>query len=185
MKKIIVLVPTEKEAAYMDPAAVPYHICGVGQAACAASTAAAIIEEKSDLLILAGIAGAYGDDPGIGQTVAVTSETEADLGRMSDGVFTPLFRKVYPAPVAAPGYPAVDANTVDCAGFPDASTTGAAIENMEGAAFFAVCERFGVPAMEVRTISNRVGHPIEPEDMALATGNLAAELLHIMKTSAG
>jgi nucleoside phosphorylase len=131
-------------------------------------------------MILAGIAGSYTDRLAVGETVAVRSETVADMGRLSGSAFTPLFQKTYPASVIPEGYTAVASNTVNCAGALAEQPAGAEIENMEGAAFLAVCASAGVPAMEIRTVSNRVGEPIRSEDLQLSTTRLARELAEII-----
>ncbi len=180
MKKIAVVTPTEKEAVFFADYGVAVYHCGVGMAECAAATAKLIVEERPDLMILAGIAGTYTDDFVIGETVVVESEVVADLGRYSKGEFTGLFQKTYFAPVVARDYRVVKSNTVNCAWGIIEQPVQADIENMEGAAFFAVCDRFAVPAMEVRTISNRVGEKIGGKNMLVATSRLALELEKIL-----
>ena len=186
MDNILVIVPTEREAAFFPAHNLSFSVCGVGMAECAATTAYLIAESlmagsKPDLVVLAGIAGAYEDRPARGETVIVGSETVADLGRIGrDGAFVPLFRKTYIASFTQLGVPTVHGNTVDTAGGPILRPSEAAIENMEGAAFFAVCERFGVRAVEVRTISNRVGEPVTAEDLDLAARRLAEALERIV-----
>lgn len=154
--------------------------CGVGMAECGAETARILAQEKPDIAILAGIAGTYTDGLSIGESVAVRSETVADLGRLSAEGFTALYQKRYDATAVADGCRAVDSNTVNCAGALIEQPVRAEIENMEGAAFFAVCERFGVPAMEIRTVSNRVGEKIDAESLSLAIENLAASVAKIV-----
>jgi nucleoside phosphorylase len=151
-------------------------------AECGATTARVIAAERPELLILAGIAGTYTEGLVIGETVAVRSEVIADMGRLSGGEFTPLFQKTYEASAVSAGYKAVISNTVNCAWAVIEQPTAAEIENMEGAAFLAVCEQFGVPAMEVRTISNRVGEPIASESLQLSITRLAEELEKIITT---
>lgn len=184
MKKIAVIVPTRKESSLFSDRLSVFH-CGVGMAECGAETARIVAEEKPDLAILAGIAGTYTDELSIGETVAVRSETVADLGRLSAGGFTGLYQKRYATAVIPEGYNAVDSNTVNCAGALIEHPVRAAIENMEGAAFFAVCGRFGVQAMEIRTVSNRVGEKIDAESLSLAIENLAAETEKIVSKLSG
>lgn len=177
MKKIIVMVPTAVEAAFIDASGdFSVRCCGVGMAECAAHTAKTIVEKSPDLLILAGIAGTYGGRFAVGDTVAAETETIVDLGRFADGSFQGLFQITYCATSLPEGYEAVTGCTVNCAGTTVRNPVEAGIENMEGAAFFAVCGQFGVPAMEVRTVSNRVGERIRPEDMVLSTKKLASEI---------
>ncbi len=180
MKKIVIITPTEKESIFFREHGIPVYNCGVGMAECAATTAKLILEEKPELMILAGIAGSYSDDVVIGETVVVESEVIADLGRYDGRTFTDLFQKTYFAPVTAPGYRSVKSNTTSSAGAIISKPVKADIENMEGAAFFAVCDRFGVPAMEVRTISNRVGEKIGGKNMLISINRLALELEKIL-----
>jgi nucleoside phosphorylase len=183
MKKIVILFPTAKEASFFrNTGGIPVHICGVGMAECATTTARVIATERPDLVILAGIAGTYTAALSIGETVAVGSEVVADMGRRSGGEFTPLFQKTYTASVVPAGYRAVPSNTVNCAGALVEQPAGAEIENMEGAAFFAVCAEFCVGAMEIRTVSNRVGEPIAGENLQLSITRLAEELHKIVET---
>ena len=180
MKNIIVVTPTEKESTFfLEHGILVYH-CGVGMAECAAATAKLIIENKPDLMILAGIAGAYSDNIEIGETVVVESEVIADLGRLDGRAFTELYQKTYMAPVTVPGYRSAKSNTTSCAGAMISQPVQADIENMEGAAFFAMCDRFAVPALEVRTVSNKVGFPIGGKNMIIATNRLALELEKIL-----
>lgn len=193
MKNIVIVTPTERESAFFVKTGMPIVHCGVGMAECAAATARLLAGEKPDLAILAGVAGTYTDDIEPGETVVVASETIADLGRYSgkgkgccdncgEGAFTPLFQKTYDVPVVPEGYKAVRSYTVDMAGALLAVSVpaNAEIENMEGAAFLAVCAAMGVPAMEVRTVSNRVGQCIRGQNMEIAAMRLGIELEEIV-----
>lgn len=279
MKNILIVVPTDLESKYFAERGLKAEICGVGMAECAARTAELIVAalpagRRPDLVVLAGIAGSCSDDIATGETVVVSSETVADLGRWSggpavdsggygpaclprpdcsdcpddsdgsdgsdsygcrdhsghpdgsgrhrrsdrslhpddsgrydcsghpassdytgegsdgggdndgnvvkEGGFTPLFQKTYRASVVPYGFRAVGGYTVSMAGAPVVRPATLAVENMEGAAFFAVCERLGVPAMEVRTVSNCVGERIAPGDMELAVRRLAVDLERIL-----
>lgn len=53
------------------------------------------------------------------------------------------------------------------------------IENMEGAAFFAVCETLGVAACQIRAVSNYVGEPFEAWAVEEAVRNLTETLKQI------
>ena len=66
-----------------------------------------------------------------------------------------------------------------------ASRVGVQIENMEGAAFFYACLQCGVPFLELRAVSNRVGDPFPEWDVRGAVTALAdslCELLHFLNT---
>jgi nucleoside phosphorylase len=181
MNRIVVIVPTRRESTPLVQRGIDVVHCGVGMAECAAATAKLLSESTLDLVILAGIAGTYSDKFAVGQTVIVGSETIADMGRLSEGEFTPLFQKSYCSSHDGDyGFKSVRSNTVNTAGGIIATPTEADIENMEGAAFFAVCEKFGIPAMEVRNISNRVGEPISAENLDMSVNRLALDLEKII-----
>ena len=72
-----------------------------------------------------------------------------------------------------PGLRTAVSNSVARSG---AAPAGAEVENMEGAAFFAVAAALGVPAAEVRAVSNRVGEPFGVWRVADACEALAREL---------
>lgn len=66
------------------------------------------------------------------------------------------YADAYRPTFAVPGLRTAVSNSVARSG---AAPAGAEVENMEGAAFFAVAAALGVPAAEVRAVSNRVGEP--------------------------
>ena len=53
------------------------------------------------------------------------------------------------------------------------------VENMEGAAFFAVCDALGVACCQIRAVSNYVGEPFDRWAGGLAVENLTATLTQI------
>ena len=166
--KTLFLFPTEAEAAPFrerKPEA-QVRICGVGQARAAAATAKVIVTEKPDRIVLAGVAGAYGDEPAVGSVCAVEEEREAGLPEKYASVFRP---KPLPSKL-----PRVVSNTVAATG---AEPQRAQIENMEGAAVMAVCEALGVECCEVRAISNRTGAPFAEWKIGEAATNLAEILI--------
>lgn len=166
--KTIFVFPTEEEAAPFRerrPDA-RVHICGVGQARAAAATASVIAAEHPDRIVLAGVAGAYGDTPAVGSVCAVEEERECGLPERYAATFRP---KCLP-----PKLPRAVSNTVAAAG---AEARGAQIENMEGAAVLAVCEALGVECCEVRAVSNRVGQPFAEWRVDEAATNLAEILI--------
>lgn len=184
MEKVIVMIPTWAEAKrfitrYGD-------ICetakaGIGLAECGARTAGIIASRKPDMLILAGFAGAY-EGRGItkGETVLVMRENSSDLGSFGGKGFMPLSKdggdpmhNYYDCPAPLPEiFPKVTSNSVNTAMRCGDAPFGAEIENMEGAAFFAVCNILDIPFLEIRTISNMVG-----EERSRWIMDEAAELL--------
>lgn len=167
---MIILFPTEMEAApfralYPEAEVV---ICGVGMVQTAACVARLLAEGHRSFL-LAGIAGAYGDAPAKGEVVAVVEERVAGLPMQFD--------RTYRATILPEGLQVVRSNTVSACG---AEAQGAEVENMEGAALFALCEEFGAECCEVRAISNRVGEPREGWDVPTALENLAHAVCQII-----
>lgn len=169
MPNTTVLFPTHGEAqTFMKRHPdIRSRICGVGAAECAGTTALSICEDKPDMLILAGIAGAYAAS-GLkkGDCIIVTRENIADLGTMRADTFVPL-PKTFGAPATDNYYtadpprgrllPAIS-NTVTIAGSWTLNPAMRAdIENMEGAGFFSVCTKLGIQFAEIRCISNMVG----------------------------
>ena len=159
---MIFLFPTELEAARLREQRpdLDIRICGVG-AVETAVTVARILRTERQPLMLCGIAGAYDSNLKKGDVVAVTEERHC---RISSG-----YTASYHASMALELSPKVCSNTVShCAMEAD----GAAIENMEGAALFALAAAEGVPCGEIRAISNYVGEERGEWDIPLALDRL-------------
>lgn len=167
-----------------------WHIGGMGAGATAAATLRIIRDQRPCLIIQAGVAGAL---PRKHLTVCDTalagSDYQADIGawRPETGCFEPFDTlpeaAVIKCPYAEPLrehfriVPARSANTA-CPPLPLRSNE--AMESMEGAAFFAVCQTERIPFLQLRSISNRVGDPRDlwhiPEALESLTAGLAALL---------
>jgi futalosine hydrolase len=147
--------------------------CGVGPVEAAAGTARALALARYDAVVNAGIGGAFRGRARIGDAVLVAEERFADLG-LEDG-----------GPLVLPGGErlidrthASDDLLARCVGLPFAVGSGvtvarvtttdataqrlalaydADVESMEGFAVLRACERAGVPALELRGVSNYVG----------------------------
>ncbi|MBR5819405.1 MAG: hypothetical protein IKY50_05310 [Alistipes sp.] len=142
-------------------------VSGVGMVA----TAAAIMHlvqrgdiTPSEVVVLAGVAGAYGEDIAIASVVEVVEERCAELPQR--------FQQRY---VVEPStaLPSVVSNTVHGNG---AAAQGAEVENMEGAALFALARECGFRAVEIRAISNRVGESFEKWHLSEALDALTQTL---------
>ena len=159
---MIFLFPTELEAARLKALRpdLDIRICGVGAVECAAEVARILRTERQPLL-LCGIAGAYDQNLKKGEVVAVGEE---QFCRLSTG-----YHRTYLSSMEVEGLPVVCSNTVShCAMTAD----GAKIENMEGAALFALANAEGVPCGEIRAISNYVGEERAFWDIEGAIENL-------------
>ena len=161
-----ILFPTELEAAPFRALCpnVAVEICGVGMAQTAVCVAR-LLGEGDRKFILAGIAGVYTEEFEKGDVIAVSQERVAGI--------PPQFDRTYMASLRLGGLREVRSNTVCRCG---AEACGAEIENMEGAALFALCEAFGAECAEVRAISNYVGEPREGWNIPLALEALAQAL---------
>lgn len=178
-------------------------VTGVGMPNTAYRLGKAFAENKYDLAINAGIAGAFNRELKLGDVVNVVSETFGDLGiEEADGRFTDLFEnKLIPEggiynngkihnPDAAefsflPQASALTINKVH--GFPSSieaiqTKYKVDIESMEGAAFFLACRTAGVKFLQIRAISNYVEKRNRDNwDLPLSIGNLNQVLLGLVQ----
>ena len=142
-------------------------VSGVGMAETAATIVRLASERKlgeGDMVVLCGIAGAYGRDAQLGEVVEVVEECCVELPER--------FRCRYDnAPQTT--LRGVRSNTVHRGGV---SAEGAEIENMEGAALFAVAENMAFKVAEIRALSNYVGDNFAQWCVEEATDNLARAL---------
>lgn len=159
---------------------------GVGIAAAAAGTAAALSRGNYARVVSAGIAGGFAGVAPIGSLVVASRMVAADLGSDSPDGFISVDELGFGSSVIAaePDVSAALAGALRSAGLEArlgpvltvATTTGtlagaqalaarvpgAAAEGMEGFGVAEAARQFGVPALELRGISNAVG----PRDRA-------------------
>ncbi|MCF0223045.1 MAG: futalosine hydrolase [Fibrobacter sp.] len=154
---------------------------GVGILEFATNLNRAILQRKErgeiSSVILLGICGAYRQSGlNMGDVVCVESEIVGDLGAENrDGSFLP-WPKIASEPVKV--YQSADMGiapawlcrlkhvrglSVNCCTGTERTAQfryaqyGSHVESMEGAACFAICDTFSIPAFEVRAVSNYVG----------------------------
>jgi nucleoside phosphorylase len=151
----LVVAATERE---LDSArAVPGAralACGIGPVEAAVRTAAALTAERPAAVLHVGIAGARGIEP---TTVVIGSES------VYDDADSPLVvSRAWPdaglleaARRALPAAPLLAIGTSARVG----GSTGSPVEAMEGFAVLRAAELAGVPALEVRAISNSIDEP--------------------------
>ena len=150
---LLVVAATERELVSVEGARTV--VCGIGPVEAAVATARALAEERPDAVLHVGIAGARGLEPltlvlgteavycdAAGPLVPALALPDADLlARLHDGV---------PGGRAAP-----DRDE-------RARRRGSReldVEAMEGFAVLRACELAGVPAVEVRVVSNEIDEP--------------------------
>jgi futalosine hydrolase len=163
---ILVVAATERELAGADAAAV--LACGIGPVEAAVATARALAERRPSGLLHVGIAGARGFDA---PQLVIGSEAvyeDAAGGALVPGRTRPDAALLAAARRALPDAQVLPIGTSARVG----GTTGCAIEAMEGFAVLRAAELAGVPAVEVRAVSNAISEPDRSRwrfDDALAT----------------
>jgi len=157
-----------------------FLITGVGSINCTYSLMKHLQVKKPDVIIMAGIAGAYSLKMNLGDVVVVRDESLADLGVQEKDAYKDVFDlKLLPANqfpfsrkklinpftvlVERTALPKVSSVTVNQISSSKKTADlysakyKASIENMEGAAFHFVCMKENIPFVQIRSISNYVG----------------------------
>lgn len=187
--KIAVVFPTKDETSFFKREGVEIFTCGVGLIASTYATTKYLLENKPDIIIMAGIAGVYkGSSLKIGDSVLVSRERIADLGFFNENGFKDFSKMKFDMDFDntidldcvhitsdAPFETAVS-NSMNCAMAEFVTISGVDIENMEGAGFFYACQKEGVKFLELRTISNEVNLKHDDWDYDISIRNLATEL---------
>lgn len=179
--KVLLVVATEPEAAPLRALPARVVVSGIGDVNAALATQAAIWQERPELILSVGIGGAY---PGSGLQpgdVALASEmVYAQLGAMDGDQFLDLKAMGFPVLPGNYGrFPAWKGTSLDLPTGPfltvltvtgsaegaaalERRHPGALIEGMEGAGVAHAAALAGLPAGELRGVSNLVG----PRDRA-------------------
>ncbi|MCW2598855.1 MAG: futalosine nucleosidase, partial [Frankiales bacterium] len=151
-------------------------VSGIGPAAAAAATATALALSSYDLVLSLGICGGFSGAAEIGDVVVATDLVAADLGADSPDGFLGLghlgwaqeTHRVDPVHVKAVAArlgevvtgPVLTVSTVtgtDARAGLLAERHGAVAEAMEGWGVLEAARPYGLPVLEVRTVSNLVG----------------------------
>lgn len=167
---------TELEGALLRPH-VPVVCTGVGAVNAAYALTRFLDREPAEAVIVCGIAGAYpASGLPIGSVVCAESECYGDLGADSPDGFldmqalgfpviggaNPIYNllplRIFPAPLRARFVTMNTCTGTDSDARAIEARTGGAVESMEGAAIAHVAALAGIPAGEIRGISNLVGN---------------------------
>lgn len=156
-------------------------VAGVGSAAAAASTAVALSSRKYRLVINAGIAGGFVGEAEVESIVVASEIVAADLGtesadgfisldelnlgssriKVEEDLVTSVMKSLEKAGLSAHTGPILTLSTVtgtaESAKMLAERVEGATAEGMEGYGVAVAARQFGVPVMEIRSISNMVG----------------------------
>jgi futalosine hydrolase len=171
---ILVVAATERELAGADGAAV--LACGIGPVEAAAATARALAGNRPSGLLHVGIAGARGID--VPQLVIGSEAVYEDAagGGLVPGLVRADADLLAGAQRALPEAVVLPIGTSARVG----GTSGCTVEAMEGFAVLRAAELAGVPALEVRAVSNEIDEPDRARwrfDEALAALDRALPLL--------
>jgi nucleoside phosphorylase len=149
--------------------------CGIGPVEAAAVTARALVLRRPALVLHVGLAGGRGLEPG--DVVIGTESVYVDLSAA-----IAVVTSVEPAAelVAAAGWALPSASqqpigtSASVGALRGSERDDVAVEAMEGFGVLRACELAGVPAVEVRVISNEIGE----EDRGRWEIERALEVLH-------
>ena len=155
MPNILVVAATDRELSGADGL-----VCGVGPVEAAVATARALALRPYLSVLHLGLAGARGLD--VGALVVGTEAVYCDLSAewpvvdrvAADATLVEAVREALPDAAALPIH-----TSAAVGGARADQGRGPLVEAMEGFAVLRAAERAGVPAVEVRAISNALGEP--------------------------
>jgi nucleoside phosphorylase len=177
---VLVVAATERELALLDGAET--FCCGIGPVEAALQTARRLAERRPDAVLHVGIAGAHGIEPpalvlGSEAVYCDVVDAASTLSRVErarpDGALLERLRAALPEALVLP---------IGTAGRVGGGT-GCEVEAMEGFGVLRACELAGVPAVELRAISNAVGEPDRAKwrfDAAIAALAAALDRLDVV-----
>lgn len=136
----------------------PGLACGVGPVEAAAATARTLVRETPTAVLHVGLAGATGLDPGalVVGTEAVYADIAAAIAVVSrvepDQALVAIAKEALPEAAALPIVTSASVGRLR-----GSEPQGLLVEAMEGFGVLRACGVAGVPALEVRAVSNRLG----------------------------
>jgi nucleoside phosphorylase len=149
---LLVVAATERELASVEGART--LLCGIGPVEAAAATAVELARERPAAVLHVGICGAHGLEP-----LTLVLGTEAVYCDAA-GPLVPA--RALPDPLLLDrlrsSFPEAELRPIGTSARVGGSR-GVDVEAMEGFAVLRACERAGVPAVEVRVVSNAVAEP--------------------------
>ena len=165
-------------------------ITGIGMLNTSINLTQRLSSDKYDLLINIGVAGSFNSELNIGDVVEVVEDKISELG-FEDGESFSEFNEFNLKNVfknkSKTDLLSVKSITVNRVHGNQGSITeiinrlNPDIENMEGAAFFQVCNTFNVPCIQIRAISNKVEQRNKDNwNLPLAIKNLNNTVLEII-----
>jgi futalosine hydrolase len=204
--QILVMAATANEIALFANtyAHVDVLITGVGVPSTMYHLQKRLHQVDYDLVIQAGITGAFSNNLNLGETVLVKQDTFGDLGAEEKNIFTPFFNT---ALIDANEFPFTNGWLINTTALPEnvklktvkavtvnkvtdsllqkqqlTDAFNAQIESMEGAALHYICLQENMPFIQLRSVSNYVGERDKTKwKMKEAIENLNAELSTLIK----
>jgi nucleoside phosphorylase len=155
MKRVLLVAATELELGGHEGLA-----CGIGPVEAAAAAARSLAEQRPDAVLHVGLAGGVELEAGtlVLGTEAVYLDVAAAIPVVSraepDGELLAALKDAFPD---APALPIATSAAVGRSGLSGSEPLGAVVEAMEGFGVLRACALAGVPAVEVRAISNELG----------------------------
>jgi futalosine hydrolase len=190
-KKILLVSATHAEMMKTQDSNFESLVAGVGIVATTFALTQRLTESNFDLVIDLGIAGSFNPAFGIGFVVQVVSDRFSELGVEDNGRFIPademkLAKKedvFFEAVIRIDSLPEADGITVNRVHGTAESINSVRqqfnpdIESMEGASVAYVCQKFNIPWVQIRSISNKI-EPRNRDDwnIPLAIQNLHTEV---------
>lgn len=175
---VVCALPAELRG-FAAPADVELFACGVGPVEAAAGVGRALASKAYAAVVNAGIGGAFRGGAIVGDAVIVTSERLAGLGLEGGGALTlpdgaslvdeatssdALVRLCDGLPYRSVcGVTVTQVTTTDATAERLRDAYAAQVESMEGFAVLRAAQLAGVPALEVRGVSNYVGERARAE----------------------
>ncbi|MGH7737565.1 MAG: hypothetical protein ACREMP_06830 [Candidatus Tyrphobacter sp.] len=193
---ILVVSATKAEIARASADGCEILVTGIGPVEAAAHVARALARSAYELVVSAGVAGAYDRDLEIGSGVVVAQETLELNAENGDALSLPAERSLVQHATSdvdcvnrlvARGFRSVRGVTSARVTATDATaqrmlSLGAQIESMEGFAVLRAAALAGVPAVEVRGISNYACERSRSQwDFAAGVRGLAAVLRAVLE----
>ena len=157
-ESVLVIAATARELA--PDARWTSLVCGVGPVDAAAATAAALARHRPAAILHVGIAGAWRSSRLAAGTIVIGRESRyCDISvpaEMAPRLVQPSATLVEAARGALPAALVLPIGTSACVGGTVAAASGCDVEAMEGFAVLRAAALAGVPALEVRAISNDI-----------------------------
>ena len=156
MRRVLLVAATEGELSGHEGLA-----CGIGPVEAAAATARELERSRPNAVLHLGLAGAAGLEPGtlVVGTEALYEDLSAEIPVVSrvepDPALVAAIRRAFPHAPALPIATRAAVSDTPRGSEPQ----GVSVEAMEGFGVLRACALAGVPAVEVRVVSNELGEP--------------------------